>query len=348
MSENRQGEGTFLPDFCNARTVFVIILLAELLAMLLTLSNMTMKENRVIDLALHSLFIQWVALSCTAILCIFRGKTHNLNDHWVATSSYIITLLVTYIIAEASWYVLSRDLGYFYIDNGRAEFISRVMAISAIVWALALRYFYVQHQWRRRIQSESEARFQALQSRIKPHFLFNCMNTIASLIRRNPDLAEQSVEDLADLFRASLQNTREPCTLSDEIALCQRYLRIEKHRLGERLQVDWELDDIDPKSRLPVLSLQPLLENAIYHGIEPYPEGGTIRIRSKTDSRYTRITIQNPLPKDLEHVIKRTGNKLAQDNIRERLAAFFDQENLLKVEQDDHNYRVTILIPHIP
>jgi two-component system sensor histidine kinase AlgZ len=219
------------------------------------------------------------------------------------------------------------------------------MSISAIVWALALRYFYVQHQWRLRTLSESEARFQALQSRIKPHFLFNYMNTIASLIRHNPSLAEESIEDLADLFRASLQDTQKICTLGDEIALRKRYLRIEQHRLGDRLKSDWKLNGISEDIPLPVLSLQPLLENAIYHGIEPNPDGGTITISGEITKDAIVITILNPLTTQNCQQQKRSGNQLAQDNVRLRLSSYFNQENLLHIEQHANEYKVTIIIP---
>ena len=346
MNTNKQFQGTFLPDFCSARTVFVIIILAELLAILLTLSSMPTDENRLIDLALHSLFIIWVALSCTGILCIFRGKLNNLDDHWVATISYGITLIVTYIIAEISWSILSRNLGASYDYTNRWLFIFRIIAISAIVWALALRYFYVQHQWRLRTQMESEARFQALQSRIRPHFLFNCMNIIASQIRRRPAIAEQTIEDLADLFRASLQDIRTASTLNDEIDLCERYLRIEQQRLGNRLKLKWDVGKINPNIKLPVLSLQPLLENAIYHGIEPNPDGGTISFCVKPEIVYTRIIIENPLHLPLENNKRHSGNQLAQENVRQRLSTFFEQDKLLDVTHEQDLYRVTILIPN--
>ena len=231
------------------------------------------------------------------------------------------------------------------IEGNHGDFILRSMGISAIACALALRYFYVQHQWRRQIEAEAEARFQALQSRIRPHFLFNCMNTIASLIRRQPVLAEESIEDLADLFRASLQDIRHTSTLLDEISLCERYLRIEQHRLGERLQVEWQLDDLPMESKLPSLSLQPLLENAIYHGIEPLADGGTIVIKSENDADFYYLHLENPIADSISTDTHHDGNKLAQDNIRQRLAAYFGATATLTVTPEEHSYKVSIKIP---
>ncbi|MGY8813636.1 MAG: sensor histidine kinase, partial [Gammaproteobacteria bacterium] len=318
----------------------------ELLAISISLLQQPNLSIQIINLALNSLFIQWVALCSTGILCVLGRKLQGFNDYWVASISYIITLVVTLIISEIAWYVISRELGYSYINKGHAIFLLRTMSISAIVWALALRYFYVQHQWRLQILSESEARFQALQSRIKPHFLFNCMNTIASLIRRNPSLAEESIEDLADLFRASLQDTQKICTLGDEIELCKRYLRIEQHRLGDRLRSDWNLNSIPEDTALPVLSLQPLLENAIYHGIEPNPDGGTITISGEITKDAIIITILNPLTLQKSQQQKRNGNQLAQENVRLRLSSYFNQENLLHIEQHANEYKVTVIIPY--
>ncbi len=348
MRQNRENSATFLPDFCNARTVFVVILLAELLAIVLTLAQPPYAGDHLFDLAMYSLFIQWVALSCTGVLCVCRRWLQSRSDHWVATISYAVTLLVTIIIAELAWWVFSREAGFNYFRIGHRGFLMPIMGISAIVWALALRYFYVQHQWRARVASESEARFQALQSRIKPHFLFNCMNTIASLIRRNPSLAEEVVEDLSDLFRASLQDTQQICTLEDELALCKRYIRIEQQRLGSRLNAVWEFEGLPLDIRVPALSIQPLLENAIYHGIEPVPEGGTINIRGTRHADGIRITIDNPLQPGRLNVQGRSGNRIAQDNVRQRLASYFGKDNLLQVSQDEANYKLTITIPVQP
>lgn len=345
MRQERQNSATFLPDFCNARTVFVVILLAELLAIVLTLAQPSYVDDRLYNLAMYSLFIEWVALSCTAVLCVSRRWLQQFSDHGAATISYVTTLLVTLVITELAWWVFNRETGYNFFRQGHTSFLLPILGISAIVWAMALRYFYVQHQWRIRVASESEARFQALQSRIKPHFLFNCMNTIASLIRRNPALAEEVVEDLSDLFRASLQDSQRPSTLGDEIALCERYLRIEQQRLGPRLNAVWQLAELPLDTPLPALSIQPLLENAIYHGIEPLPEGGTISILGGLGDEGIRIIIENPLSQAASKSPARTGNRIAQENVRQRLGSFFSQDDLLQVSQDEQSYRVSVTIP---
>lgn len=152
------------------------------------------------------------------------------------------------------------------------------MVVSSIVAALVLRYFYVQFHWKQRIASEALVRLEALQARIRPHFFFNCMNSIASLTRSDPDRAERAIEDLADLFHASLVDTKGPVPLMEEFAFVERYLSIERLRLGDRLSIDWQVKDLPPQVIVPLLSLQPLVENAIYHSIEPALDSGTITI----------------------------------------------------------------------
>ena len=338
-----RGYTSFLPDFCTTRIVFVVVLLAELLAIILTLGRMPDTSNTLNDLAMYSLFVQWIALTSVAVLCICRPWLNHLQDHWVAGLGYLITLIISLVITELSWWLVYKEIS----DYSHGVFFLRSMGISAIVCALALRYFYVQHQWRLRIKSEAEARFQALQSRIRPHFLFNCMNTIASLTRKQPPLAEQAIEDLSDLFRASLQDSQPGTTLENEIDLCKRYLRIEKHRLGERLKVLWEIDNLPMHTEIPALLLQPLLENAILHGIECLPEGGTIRITGTKQDHTLRMTIINPMPSSPKRG-RHEGHHLAQENIRQRLNALYDYPDLFQVNKGNGEYRVIITLPLSP
>ena len=345
MIQKEAQSASFLPNFCSARVVFVVILVAELLAIVLTLAQPPHVSTRLYDLAMYSLFVQWIALTCIATLCLSQRYLERLNDYWIAGLSYGLTLVITFCITELAWWLQSGwGISDGYLRYGHGFFLLKSMGISAIVCALALRYFYVQHQWRRRAESEAEARFQALQSRIRPHFLFNCMNTIASLTRRQPKQAEEAIEDLADLFRVSLQDIHKVGTMAEELTLCERYLRIEKHRLGERLKIDWQTDVLPRDARLPLLCLQPLVENAIYHGIEPRLDGGIISISGKKIKNAIKLSIENPLPDS--NIDKHDGNHLAQENISQRLTTFFEQEDLLQVESDNRHYRVHLTIPY--
>jgi len=226
------------------------------------------------------------------------------------------------------------------------EFIAKNLAITAIVGAVALRYFYVRHQWRTQVQSEARARIQALQSRIRPHFLFNSMNTIASLTRSSPELAEQVTEDLADLFRASLGDANVPITLKREIDVCRQYLRIEQQRLGARLSTEFEVDELPEDALLPGLTLQPLAENAVYHGIEPAELGGFIAISGTRDDKEIVIRITNSLPNS-DARSERQSNQMAQDNVTQRLRAFFGAASALRVSGDDREYTVELRFPYL-
>ena len=347
MAAKKRQSASFLPDFCGARTVFVVILVAELLAIVLTLAQPPHVGHQLYNLAMHSLFIQWVALSCITGLCLSQPCLKGLSDYRVASISYGLTLLITFSITELAWWLQSsRVISEVYFRYGHGAFLLKSMGISAIVCALVLRYFYVQHQWRRGVELEAKARFQALQSRIRPHFLFNCMNTIAGLTRKYPDEAEAAIEDLADLFRISLQDTHKAGSLADELALCERYLRIEKHRLGERLQIDWRLETLPGDVKLPLLSLQPLIENAIYHGIEPLANGGTVCIAAASCEHGVRLSVENPLPENSRRDLQHDGNQLAQKNIAQRLSTFFGGRAALAVSSDNGRYRVQFDIPY--
>src|SRR5207253_1347342 len=194
-------------------------------------------------------------------------------------------------------------------------FALRNVWIGLVVTGLALRYFYVAHEWRRSVELRAAARVHALQARIRPHFLFNSMNTIAALTRSNPARAEAAVQDLADLFRATLSDKRDTITLAEELEVARTYQRMEQLRLGGRLNIDWKTDPLPAQALVPSLVIQPLLENAIYHGIEPRAEGGTVTISGEVSGGLVTIVVRNPLdPVSGE----REGNRLALANIRER------------------------------
>jgi two-component system sensor histidine kinase AlgZ len=171
------------------------------------------------------------------------------------------------------------------------------------------------------LQAHAKAQVEALQARIRPHFLFNSMNTIASLVRSDPVTAERAVVDLADLFRAALGAGEGESTLAEEIQLCERYLSIEKLRLGERLRVDWQLIEPLPMTmKLPRLVLQPLLENAVLHGISRLPDGGEISVRIARGHDVLQVSIRNPTLPPREHD---SGHGHGQDSTAQRLAYQF-------------------------
>jgi two-component system sensor histidine kinase AlgZ len=190
----------------------------------------------------------------------------------------------------------------------------------------------------------SEARLQALQARIRPHFLYNSINAVLSLIRQEPRRAETALEDLADLFRVVMGDNRELAPISREVELCRQYLGIEQLRLGDRLRVVWRIDKMPEDALLPPLVLQPLLENAVYHGIEPRVEPGEISIDIYGARNQVHAVLKNPYSREGNH---HGGNKMALNNIRERLLLHFDAEATLDTRVGDDTYQVHITVPYV-
>jgi two-component system, LytTR family, sensor histidine kinase AlgZ len=219
--------------------------------------------------------------------------------------------------------------------------LPRTLAITLLAAASLLAYFHL--HTKAFSPALAEARLQALQARIRPHFLFNSLNAVLSLIRRDPKRAERSLEDLADLFRTLMADARQFVRLADEIALLERYADIEQLRLGDRLRITWELDAAPSDALLPPMVLQPLLENAVYHGVEPGTGVGDVLVRVERRGDRVLATIENP---HLEAGGQRAGNRMALDNIRERLALFFDAEARLETRIANGRYRVDIEIPY--
>ena len=194
---------------------------------------------------------------------------------------------------------------------------------------------------RARLPAHAAARLAELQSRIRPHFLFNTLNTAIALARLDPARTETLLEDLAELFRVALNDSGEAVTLAEEVALAQRYLAIEQVRFGDRLKVTWELDEDAGQARVPPLLLQPLVENAVRHGVEPAPEGGQIRIRTRVKRAHAVIIIVNTMPGKPS----RPGNGIALRNVRERLRLMHDVTAQFEVRADNQFFRVQMVVP---
>ncbi len=224
--------------------------------------------------------------------------------------------------------------------------VVRNLIVAAVMAGMAFRYFFLQHQLRRQEQVELSSRIQALQSRIRPHFLFNSMNIIASLISIDPDTAEEVVEDLSVLFRASLNDSSDkPVLLEEELALCEKYAHIESLRLDDRLRVEWEIEVDETQVRIPLLTLQPLLENAIYHGIQPLPEGGVVSVHIGQKLDQLVVTITNPLPSS--EFSYEEGNRMALDNISRRLNAIYGERTSLVAGARETTFQTIISYPLI-
>ena len=222
-----------------------------------------------------------------------------------------------------------------------APSLARTLVLAALSAASLLAYFRL--YTKAFSPALAEARLQALQARIRPHFLFNSLNAVLALIRRDPKRAERSLEDLADLFRTLMSDARHFVRLEDEISLLERYAEIEQLRLGDRLRISWELDAAPADALLPALVLQPLLENAIYHGVEPGTKAGEVLVRIERRGERVHASIENPY---IEEQQRRAGNRMALENVRERLALFFDAEARLDARRIGERFRIDIEMPY--
>lgn len=337
------GDRLFLPSFCAVRMVFAVVLVAQILSFILVLAPLQTGGERWRDLGVVSLFVQWVALSSAAVLCLVRPLLSRFSNVAAALISYLLLLLVTAVLSELAHYILYRDLTLAPPTGDHFSFLARNMGLSALISAVVLRYFYVQHQWAEQVRAESRARIQALQARIRPHFLFNSLNTIASLTATNPVQAEDAVEDLADLFRITMRDSGGRISLAREIEIAKRYLHIESLRLGDRLQIEWNLDAI-PDVAVPALILQPLLENAVYHGVEPMPMGGRIRVCIAQRGKRLQMEVENPVPANRSSSHHR-GNRVAHENIHERLRLAFGRAARLEIDDRGTTYCVSVHLP---
>ena len=334
-----------LPNLCRLPLLLAILLVTELVVILYVFSLSPLGTFNWQLLSLLSLYAQWISLLSVGGLCHLRlcindsAVSHRINGSpkiaglisfaWIISVTLFTHIGAQWVYAGGHWAAFS------------FAWLFRDVMIIGVLAALILRYFYMQQSWRAEQKATQNARLDALHARIRPHFLFNSMNTIASLIRYAPDDAEKAVEDLATLFRASLSQSNVLVSWQQELAICQAYVRIEQQRLGERLQLDWQLAELPEHSQVPPLSLQPLIENAIYHGIEASITGGTVIVRAQFKDNALHIEVENP--RQASHLSSSDGNAktdnarthngkthngkthngIAIDNIRERIAAIY-------------------------
>ncbi|HOA94160.1 MAG TPA: histidine kinase [Quisquiliibacterium sp.] len=290
--------------------------------------------DRLIEIVL---ILEPVTLASLVALCALRKSVNGmvLQAQWAV--GILVPTLLTLIVC-----VLTRGMVYAEAEAGRFALwvATRCLAAAAISW-LTIEYF------RLRALSFSpslaEARLQALQARIRPHFLFNSLNTVLGLMRGDPRRAEHTLENLSDLFRVFMRDTRELVPLDEEVVTCQQYLAIEQLRLGDRLQVVWRLDDMPADALLPSLLLQPLIENAVHHGIEPRTDPGEITVEITRSGERVRVEILNPVAADQP---TKPGNQMALSNVRERLMLLYDMEAELKTSADHGQFRLVLEFPY--
>ncbi len=339
----------YLPNFCSSPIVFGVVLIAELTAIAFTLVRQTEWSLFFSDLAKTSLLLIWTSLVITAMLCLLRNRLNRFSVFRASILTFAVVTIIIAVVSEAIYWLGTTysapgiTVPNTWFPKNHWYFLSSNVVIGIIMTGLALRYFYVSHQWQRNVESEARTRIHALQARIRPHFLFNSMNTIAELTRTNPKAAETAVENLSDLFRASLADSQKLIPLAQEIEVTRVYQDMEQQRLGDRLIVSWQLDKLPQQARIPSLTLQPLLENAIYHGVEPLPDAGVVEIEGRRKGNMIYLSVRNPLP--IKKFKSEAGNQIALENIRERLELAFGASASLSRAIDQTHYQVSIAFP---
>jgi two-component system sensor histidine kinase AlgZ len=331
VSINQNANASALPNFRNLGILLRILVIVDGMclaaALLKTGEPLTLLEE-LIDL---SSLVQPVLILSLLTLAAANDWLHRLR-YWHAVGAL---LMLELMITTAVYY-----LGL-HLFSGMGA-LERYWVFTVLVTGVLIGYFEL--RGRALSPALTEARLQALQARIRPHFLFNSINAVLSLMRQEPRRAEQALEDLADLFRVLMADNRQLTPIAREVALAKQYLSIEALRLGDRLRVEWDVLHMPADALIPPLVLQPLLENAVYHGIEPRTEPGAIHIRIARDGGRIQLGISNPyLPRGEHHA----GNRMAFANIRERLALHFDAEASIDTIASDETYEVRIVIPYL-
>ena len=303
-----------------------LFIASNILAMILALAEaQSWTALSVERLLQYMLFINWILLAFVALVELFQKKIQPLNFGQALVVGFILLQMIVVLTTVVLNGVIYFGQNFQIHGLSRDVLLDGVMlhlSYGVLIGTFCFRYLYLREQWARQQNSELHARIQAMQARIHPHFLFNSLNTVISLITIDPDKAEQMLLNLSRLFRASFKELK-LVRLKDEIELCQHYLAIEQMRLGDRLRVEWKYDDevLFSQVQIPLLTLQPLVENSIFHGVEKFLTKSTISILIEVLQNQVNIVITNPYTQDKINL--RQGNGIAVENVKQRLEAYY-------------------------
>jgi len=339
----QSADGIWLPDLCRLPRLLAMLGLAQVTVVLVMLVPIATPPWDAGGFVSASGYALWLALSVSVLLCAGRRALSRLPMRFGAAAALALAMVVA-LVAAAIVHGLFSSIAADPALPGFGRFVGGSAAAVGLLTAIALRYFYVIDRWQAQVGAQARAEADALQARIRPHFLFNSMNMIATLLRRDPVVAERAVLDLSDLFRAALGAGEGTSTLADEVALAEQYLSIEQLRLGDRLQVHWTRDAALPWAMpMPRLVLQPLLENAVLHGISRLPEGGRIEVTLDARDGMLDIAIANPSLPPVDAPAQGAGH--AQGSIAHRLGYAFGPRASMRYGWNEGRYACTIRVP---
>lgn len=321
-----------LPDLCQTTSLLFLVLVSELCVLAWELADADFVWGR---FGFRSIAVQWIVLLSAAALCRLR----RFLPHLSLRMGWLVSFLIVEFIGIAVLMV-----GSFVLESAQItplKLLQQGLAIG-IIAAMVLRFFQLQQVVIEQSQAEVSSRMDALQARIKPHFLFNSLNTIAELINSRPVEAETAVENLSSLFRANLKQTSTFCELNQELSLVKGYLQLEKWRLDDRLRVNWQESLLDGSRPVPILCLQPLVENAVVHGIATQPNGGELHISALQTPRVTTLIVENDIGTEADG---HHGHGIGLDNVRHRLNVLYGARARCSVERTERRYKVTLTLP---
>lgn len=321
-----------LPDFRNFGILLRIVLIVNGIALLAALLQVPAVRAWPARFTENAALVEPLLLLSLLVLAAAGDILRRLPYFAAIIAIVAIELMLTTVLHYAT-------SGLFFVEE---HSLSRWLCIVALATGMLLGYFDL--RGRALSPALAEARLQALQARIRPHFLFNSINAVLSLVRQEPRRAEVALEDLAGLFRALMADNRKLTPISQEIELCRQYLELEQLRLGERLQVEWHTEMMPPDALVPPLALQPLLENAVYHGIEPAETPGVVSITIHAAHDRLHVMLRNPYRPTGDHHV---GNRMALANIRERLQLHFDVAAELTTQIGENVYEVRMVMPYL-
>ena len=327
-----------LPNLCDGRSLLRCGVLAQAVALVLAFAP-GQHQDIFIRLGVISVVVHWITYCTVLILCSCRHWLNRLTPGRILLSTTMILLSVTVVISYLA-YTLA-GFSQHQLSQSAISFMIGNLMVASIVAVIAMLFFVMHAERNLQVQAQSRAELTALQARIQPHFLFNSLNTVAELIHADPTAAEQALLDLSALFRASL-HAGENVSLTDDLELARQYLSLEQWRLGKRMIVEWLQPGNLPTINIPALTIQPLLENAVRHGIETSSEQAVLHVEIVRSTRSVTVLILNPVWEDAKAT---KGNGIALNNIQQRLQLHYGDKAQLNQKVIDRQFRTKLVFP---
>jgi two-component system sensor histidine kinase AlgZ len=327
-----------MPDFCKNTSILIIVIVAVLMSMVITLLSNT--SPSIADFSMTSLYIVWLFVMWTGCLCLVGklNKSHNIR--------YILCV-TTCLVSFLAYELIVQEIYLYNFDIAR---LLRLSIIAVLFLLVSIRGLQLITIYSERSRADLQTKLSALQSKIEPHFLFNSLNTIAELTHINPEQAESAINSLATILRSNLKNDDAFHSAEEEIILCEKYIELEKWRLADKLKTTIKIDNNAKSAIIPKLIFQPLIENAVRHGVAPFPDGGKISIKVSRSGKQIIATINNTsnTKNSIREENTLQGHGIAVKNVRERLFVIYDDRYRIKARESGNSYIVELQFPSTP